>query len=306
MQYLYYKCLLRRLPKTHAHYSTLQEEFSRLDAGLAGEQRVAREMLDIPYNYVWLKNFQCLSPQNTPHQIDFIILCPHFAVVLEVKNMSGHLFFQPESKEFYRARLDGQVDFFRSPFDQAIRHQQLLEQLFEMWNTPLPVTYAVVSTNTNSRIGTTFEDLPIFHVSYLRIFLSKLLKRHPPMNIDVIKLKEKLQSYSVVFPPRKLVNNSDLLTGVLCSVCHAKMTFSHGVAICTVCNHRTRNGILETLRDYYYLVDTTISNREFRWFSEIYSKARASKTLLRLPLKTTGNHRSTRYIIPENLISFDS
>ena len=86
-----YKCLLRRLPKTHEQYATFHEEFSRLDAGLAGEQRVAREMQDIPYNYIWLKNYQCFSPQNTPHQIDFIILSPHFAVVLEVKNISGNV-----------------------------------------------------------------------------------------------------------------------------------------------------------------------------------------------------------------------
>ena len=48
MQYLYYKCLLRRLPKTHDQFSTFQEEFARLDAGIAGEQRVSREMSDIP------------------------------------------------------------------------------------------------------------------------------------------------------------------------------------------------------------------------------------------------------------------
>ena len=212
MQYSYYKCLLRRLPKTHDQYSTFQEELSRLDAGIAGETRVAREMLDIPYNYIWLKNYQCFSPQNTPHQIDFIILSPHFAVVLEVKNISGNLYFQPESKEFYRVRNDGQIDYFRSPFDQAIRHQQLLEQLFEMWNTPLPVTYAVVNTNTNSRIGTTFEGLPIFHISYLRVFLKQLMENSSPRNIDLEALKEKLQSFSVVFSPRKLVNIHELLT----------------------------------------------------------------------------------------------
>lgn len=305
MQYSYYKCLLRRLPKTHDQYSTFQEEFSRLDAGIAGETRVAREMLDIPYNYIWLKNYQCFSPQNTPHQIDFIIFSPHFAVVLEVKNISGNLYFQPESKEFYRVRNDGQIDYFRSPFDQAIRHQQLLEQLFEMWSTPLPVTYAVVNTNTNSRIGTTFEGLPIFHISYLRVYLNQLLSKYPSRNIDLFALKDKLQSFSVVFPPRKLVNDSEILTGIICNVCHSKMIYNQGISICANCKNRTYNGILETLRDYYFLINTTISNSEFRWFSEIECKSRASKILSRLPLNKIGNYRSTRYIIPENLINLD-
>ena len=305
MQYLYYKCLLRRLPKTHDQFSTFQEEFARLDAGIAGEQRVSREMSDIPYNYIWLNNYQCLSPQNTPHQIDFILLSPHFAAVLEVKNITGNLYFQPESKEFYRVRIDGQIDYFRSPFDQAIRHQQLLEQLFEMWNIPLPVTYAVVNTNTNSRIGTTFEGLPIFHISYLRVYLNQLMAKYPSKNIDLVALKEKLQSFSVAFPPRKLVDNSELLTGIICTVCHSKMSYNQGISTCANCKHRSRNGILETLRDYYFLVDTTISNYEFRWFSGIESKDRASKILSRLSLEKIGNHRSTRYIIPESLINFD-
>lgn len=305
MQYSYYKCLLRRLPKTHEQYSTFEEEFSRLDAGIAGEQRVAREITDIPYQYIWLKNYQCISPQNTTHQIDFILLSPHFAVVLEVKNITGNLCYHPESKEFYRVRTDGQLDYFRSPFDQAIRHQQLLEQLFEMWNTPLPVTYAVVNTNTNSRIGTTFEGLPIFHVSYLRVYLNQLMRKYPPRNIDLAALKEKLHSFSVVFPPRKLVNDRELLTGIICTNCHYKMNYNQGISTCANCKHRTRNGIIQSLRDYYFLVDTTISNGEFRWFCEIESKDRASKILSRLSLEKIGNRRSTRYIIPQSLVNFD-
>jgi len=132
------------------------------------------------------------------------------------------------------------------------------------------------------------------------------MENSSPRNIDLEALKEKLQSFSVVFSPRKLVNIHELLTGIICNVCHSKMQYNQGTSICTNCKHRTRNGILETLCDYYFLVDTTISNCEFRWFSEIESKSRASKILSRLPLKKTGTNRSTRYIIPENLISFDS
>ena len=83
------------------------------------------------------------------------------------------------------------------------------------------------------------------------------------------------------------------------------MIYNQGISTCTNCKHRTRNGILETLRDYYFLVDTNISNSEFRRFSEIECKSRVSKLLSRLPLEKTGNHRSTRYTIPEKLISFD-
>ena len=126
MQQSYYKCLLRRLPPSHAHYINCLEELQRIEAGLSGEERVSRELLDLPEHYIWLSNFQCYSPQKTPHQIDFIILCPNFAVVLEVKNISGTVSYQSVGKEFIRTRPDGQTDIFRNPFDQAFRHQQRL------------------------------------------------------------------------------------------------------------------------------------------------------------------------------------
>ena len=81
--------------------------------------------------------------------------------------------------------------------------------------------HAVVSTNTDSRIGTTFEGLPIFHISYLRVYLKQIKEKFPSRNIDLVALKEKLQSFSVVFSPRNLVNDHELLSGILSGILYA-------------------------------------------------------------------------------------
>ena len=301
MQQSYYKCLLRRLPSSHALYINCVEELQRIEAGMSGEERVLRELLDLPGHYIWLSNFQCYSPQKTSHQMDFIILCPHFAVVLEVKNISGTVSYQTVGKEFIRTRPDGQTEIFRNPFDQAFRHQQMLEQLFAMWKIELPVTHAVVITNSNTHICTSFGNLPIFHVTYLRKYLSDLKNHFPIHKLNLNLLKRKLEDYACILPPRQKVSPSEILPGILCSSCLNEMTYLNGVSICKSCGKQSRTALLETLRDYYFLVDRTISNRELREFARLGSRHQAAKILARLSLEKIGNNRSTRYKLPHTL-----
>lgn len=301
MQLTYYKCLLRRLPTSHLLYTNCLEELKRIEAGLSGEERVLRELLDLSGNYIWLSNYQCYSPQKTTHQIDFIILCPHFTVVLEVKNISGTVSYQTVGKEFIRTRPDGQTEIFRNPFDQAFRHQQLLEQLFDMWKIELPITHAVIMTNSNTHICPSFGNLPIFHVTHLRKYLSDLKKHYPIHRLNLNLLKRKLEDYACILPPRQKVSPSEISPGILCSSCLNEMTYNNGVSICKSCGKQSRSALLETLRDYYFLVDRTISNRELREFAKLNSRHQAAKILSRLSLEKIGNTRSIRYLLPETL-----
>ena len=301
MQLSYYKCLLRRLPTSHANYINCVEELQRIEAGMTGEERVSRELLDLPSHYFWLSNYQCYSPQHTPHQIDFIIICPHFAVVLEVKNISGTVSYQTVGKEFIRTRPDGQTDTFRNPFDQAFRHQQMLEQLFTRWKIELPVTHAVIMTNSNTRICTSFGNLPIFHVTYLRRYLTNLRKHFPKQQIDLDPLKRKLEDYACILPPRQKVSPKDILPGIICSSCLDEMTYLKGVSTCKSCGKRSRTAILETLRGYYFLNDRTITNRDLCKFAKLGSRHQATKILSKFASEKIGNGRNIHYKLPHSL-----
>ena len=127
MRHLYYKSLRRRLNQQE-NFPLLEEKIQRAESGIYGEMLVARELSDINLpHFDWIANFQYLSSQNTSYQIDFILILPHCLVILEAKNITGVARYIPHSHEFQRIKSTGEIDSFRNPFDQAFRHQQLLE-----------------------------------------------------------------------------------------------------------------------------------------------------------------------------------
>ena len=72
--------MLRRLPQTHNDYAYYSERLSRVQAGLAGEQRVDAQWLeiDLPTPHYFLHDFQTTNGFGSTHQMDTIFLCPHF------------------------------------------------------------------------------------------------------------------------------------------------------------------------------------------------------------------------------------
>ncbi len=299
MQYIYHSLLSRRLSLHHPQLSKIQDEFARLEAGRYGEARLLRELEDLPDDITWFTNFQCYSLQNAPHQIDFLVLTPTCAIILEVKNISGFLSYQTSPQEFHRTRADGTVDHFRNPFDQAYRHQLMLEQYFTRWRVELHILYAVVMTNTNARLDASFGKLPIFHVSYLRKFIRNSLQQLPLAHVEIQQLQHHLEDIAVTLPVRKLVEVEDVRCGILCNVCNEVMRYQNGMCICATCGEKSRTGIQEAMRDYRMLVGDRISNKEFRRFTGIDCVYTASKILMRLGYEKFGKNRGVYYIIPE-------
>lgn len=299
LQYLYNQTLLRRLPIGHPEILLAENELARIEAGRYGELRVLRELEDMPFTAQLITNFECISALSTLHQIDFLLLTSRYVLILEVKNMSGTLHYQSLHHEFHRTKFDGTTDHFRNPFDQAYRHQTMLEHYLAVWDMPLPVTYAVVMTNSNARIDPSFGELPIFHVTHLRKYLRDLDSRFEVTDVDLVHLREKLDGTATVIPPRKRVDASEILPGILCSVCGGIAEYNYGVCVCTVCGRHSRKGIEEAMRDYRMLIDETITNQEFRLFTGIGSVYTASKILSRLGMRSIGTKRGKIYILPD-------
>ena len=303
MQHYYYESLRRRLLTQHETYPLLEEKIQRAEAGIFGEVLVARELSEISHpTFDWITNFQFLSSQNITYQIDFILILQHCLVILEVKNITGMARYMPHSHEFQRIKSTGEIDSFRNPFDQAFRHQQLLEMLLKKLNISLPVLYAVVMTNPNCTIDSSLKGYPIFHLSYLRRYLNDLVSHATAPKTNIQRVKKLLLKHSQVLPPQKIIPADELIRGIICIQCNNQMSYSHGISSCLKCGYKTRLGILETIRDFYLLIDDKITNERLRWFSLIESKYTVSKILSRLAFVKQGNSVATAYTIPPEFI----
>ena len=303
MQHLYYESLRRRILTQHKTFPLLEEKIQRAEAGIFGEMLVTRELSELSHpHFDWIANFQFLSPQNITYQIDFILILQNCLVILEVKNITGVARYMPHSHEFQRIKSTGEIDSFRNPFDQAFRHQQLLEMLLKKLNISLPVFYAVIMTNPNCTIDSSLKGYPIFHLSYLRRYLNDLQSNATTQKVNIQRVKKQLLKHSQQIPPQKIVTTDELIRGIICIQCNGQMNYTHGISNCLKCGYKSRLGIHETIRDYYLLIGDQITNEKLRWFSLIESKYTASKILSRLAFEKQGKSVATTYTIPPQFV----
>lgn len=306
-QLYYTQALVRRMCRTDEEWPDYHNRLSNLQAGFYGEQRSDRELADftIPHKHYLLHNLELLNLQDFPHQMDSIVFSPHFLLILEIKNITGQLFYKLGHHEFGRIRMDGTKENFSDPFEQAYRHKLFVEDLLHSWGITMPVEYAIVIANQNAMLDESLRGLPIFHVSGLRRSINHLFEKYPDtrMTEETFEMAAKRLIDALHRPnPKRRVPLDRLKKGVLCPHCEyqAVMQYTAGSWYCSSCSTRDKKALRQALDDYRLLVSERITNKEFRDFVGIKSMQVASKILSRLELEKTGNKRGRVYIIPED------
>ena len=87
--------LLRRLPKNHITRAAIESELARRWSGHRGEQAVDFPLSKLPESDYLIFHGMRLTNGQFYFQIDTLILTAYFALVLEVKNYVGTLYFDP-------------------------------------------------------------------------------------------------------------------------------------------------------------------------------------------------------------------
>lgn len=303
--FIFVESLLRRISREDSEVLTIQEEFYRLEAGLAGERKLKQTLSDYMFktDFHIFYNFECVNKHGFSHQIDTLIITPYYLLVLEVKQISGTLFYKPSQHEFYRVHDNNQSENFSNPFDQAYRHQLFLEHLLKKWKVDIPVTYAVIIANHRAKLDHSLRDFPIFHLSGIPTFLENLNVEYPHSSAKISFIQNKLTQLYSPLPPRRSIEQNRLRNGVLCRECRYVhvMYYQKGYWNCPVCCAKNKEALKETLHQYRVLISPRITNKEFRSFVKIENKEIASKILQRLGIEKVGRKKGTYYIIPEDI-----
>lgn len=302
----YLDALVSRLEAEDEEFTSFQEAYYRVQAGVAGELKMQRTLADYhfigPYKIFY--NFECINEKGFSHQIDALILTTRFLLVVEVKQISGTLFYKSAFHEFARQTEEGVLENFPNPFDQAYRHQLFLSHLLSSWKIQLPVLYIVVNANIRTKLDSSLNGSPIIHLSGLPKFLEKLYQNHGEIKLDLVKLENKLSAISCRLPVRRKIDRYRIRNGVLCKKCDFQhvMYYHHGLWICSYCGVKSKEAIFLALHQYRVLIGDRITNRELREFVGIDCKAVASKLLKRLNFEQFGKGRGVYYLIPEDVL----
>lgn len=102
------------------------------------------EEITVPNNALLIHSFETRNEVGKSHQIDTLFVCPHFIFILEIKNISGSIWYEKNKHQLLRRKGNGEVESFQSPLDQVQRHADLIERIVGRLGYPLPVHKAVV------------------------------------------------------------------------------------------------------------------------------------------------------------------
>lgn len=303
------EAILERLLQAYPRKTAIQQDLAKVTAGFKGEKAVSYYLDFLPEKENFIFHSLRLPSGKHYFQIDYLILTTRYALILECKNFYGTLFFDDAFQQLIRTTNEKE-EGFQDPISQAKWHQKQLVSWLFSHNISLPVEYFVVISNPSTILKTNpknrqalnkvvhghslldkIEELDgryreeVLNAKELRKLSKLLLKSHTDETFDVLK------KYGI--------DASDVLAGVRCPGCNQlRMIRQQRNWICPSCFMKDRSAHVAALRDYFYIMGPTITNKQFRDFVHLESEDTAQKLLRALNLHYSGEKKGRVYYKP--------
>lgn len=301
--------LEKRLPDRHTKRSLVTKSINKRKAGYWGEQE-----LDYPLSYLPDHHFRIfhdlrLIEGSKAFQIDTLLITKRVAIILEVKNISGIIEFDPTFNQLIR-KLDSREERLPNPLIQVGRQRRHLSKWFTFHNIPLPIKYFIVFTHPSSVIKASEHNPHQHTITHVENLQENIIKMESRFTKDYL-LPEKmnqiiLNAHTPPLPSNVLekygVSYNELRKGVECPKCNAYyMMWKKKRWRCPYCYFYSIDAHKQTLYDYFLLGFPTINNATFRDFMQ-RDDSRASRHFLsKMNLQTSGHKRSLLYHSPRTL-----
>jgi len=296
--------VLKRRAHIEFNLSMIERLIERARIGFEGEKRVDRiwQELNLPPHSLLIHSFECENEFGFSHQMDSLFVNRFFLLVLEIKTVTGYIYYDEKKHQLIREKRNGEIESFQSPIDQVNRHADFLERFGLQLGLTYPVEKAVVIAEPSCIIGQVPDEVPVFHASGLSTKLKRWFEKH---NHNKLPDKYfKLLTESIVnlhnpkiYKPRFSI--PPIQKGALC-YCRRVMKYNQGKFEC-VCGVRSKEPLYQGLSDYRCLISQWITNKEFREFFQIDNEVLVNKLLKRLNFYYEGSTKSRRYLIPEDV-----
>ncbi|WP_462410272.1 nuclease-related domain-containing protein [Neobacillus sp. Marseille-QA0830] len=304
-----YEALIPRIPKNHPVYHEIQSEYKRRLAGYIGEKSLVFYLSMLPdTKYVIFHNLR-LQLEHYFFQIDYLILCPSFALVLEVKNRIGEYFFDKNLNQTTITH-NGITERIRNPATQARLQAVKLTRWLQKHNFgELPILYLFVNANEKASIKLApgsdhllrhmcnseglLEEISGIQNQYkeekcdpkeIKKIKRLLLTNHTPDDTDLLK--------------KFNLTPKDLPPGVQCLTCDfLPMNYNHGIWNCPNCKATSKKAHVKTIHVHFLLIKPTITNAELRRLILIDSPRAANHILHSLDLLYSGINKHRIYFL---------
>ncbi|WP_186576613.1 nuclease-related domain-containing protein [Aquibacillus kalidii] len=301
-----HEALLRRLDSHHYQYPVIEDNLRKYIAGFRGEEIISYQLRRLPSNrFLVLKDLR-LQFNSQYFQIDFLVICVYFLLIIEAKNIAGTLFFDKEFNQMIRTYNETE-EGFRNPLNQVFYHQDLLSSWLSAHHftfTPIKSLVAIANPSTilKSNAENDLISSKVVHAEELVARIMKLEKRcentKPLTNTS--ELAQILLDNSAPLFTNLLEKYNipliDIQTGVVCPSCSSRpMTRVTGSWHCDACFTNSKDAHILALEDYLLLISPSITNYDCRKFLHLESRKVAHKLMSSMGLTCVGTKKGAYF-----------
>jgi hypothetical protein len=302
-----YQAMDRRIASNHLIRADFLTEYKNWLAGYRGEKSVAFFLSMLSDSKYLIFHDLRLKLGKYFFQIDFLLLSPTFALVLEVKNRIGEYHFEKHQHQT-TLKVNGTEKRMRNPVLQAKLQAKKLKKWLQKYNcSEVPIYYMFVNSNENAiiRIEPGNEQINQYmcHSEGLVERIDQLANYYKTEVLNAVelrKIKRLLLAHHTPDNPDLLshfnLSAKDIPTGVQCPECECMpMKYHYGTWSCPKCKHKSKTAHFQAIADYFLLVKPTISNSELRRFLQMKSSKSANTILRALNFSYAGTNKNRVY-----------
>ncbi|KMJ58302.1 hypothetical protein AB685_10355 [Bacillus sp. LL01] len=306
----------RRLHPNNPKRAQVKKELAGYLSGYKGEESIdyfLELLTGIGEDFYVFHDIR-LPFKNHYFQIDTLLLFPSFILILEVKNHSGTVVFDPAFQQMIQKIMrDGLEEelIWDDPIEQVLRQSAQLGEWIKVTKQPyLPCESLVVMTNNKTKLTvkshqSTVEKY-VTRSTALGRRIKELYNKYPREKLNKKDLKKVVKVLLSGNEPFRNTNTLDkygvtsneILRGVHCLSCNQLgMRLNKGQWECPNCKFRSKLAHIETLKDFSLLLNSTISISEFGEFIGVKSPTTLRRLLNSEFISFSGKTKLRRYFL---------
>lgn len=295
------RALARRLIPSHPLYAKISRELQQSEAGDHGEQFIVRQLEKLSH-WLDLKVLHNVAIQKPmPMQLDVVIITPSEVIIVESKNIRGHIQLKMKPRQMVRVLDNGDRGIFNHPEIQLEEYVYNLSEFFNRHHVKVNVEGIVIFPFNNASIDYEDGQYPILVLRELANYLRQRNSKNP--SVESRKIIQLLLHHHQPFSPFPLchyykIDPKYIKQGVICPNCQCdKMQREQFKWICPQCQHQDVKAHVQALHDYSLLISNQITNKDAQQFLCLSNRHHVKRMLQSTCVEKHGVTSKTMYQI---------
>lgn len=293
-----------KVPNHNPQKIYLQNQLNNIKAGLRGELNVQRylEEFQFPADSVIIHNFHTTIHSKWHIQIDYLLISRKGILLIEVKNIAGHIHFHSNPRQIVRTHENGTVQAMDCPFIQLERNLMGLKQLnLNIHN--LSTDTLLIWANRSSRL--TIHEIPKPHtlimMKSISLYLTTYFKGPNSLTseevslLKTILLEKTIKQRKISFCEQYDVNQTELLRGLYCSLCHNQLKKHIRSWVCPICKVDASDQLSNNILSLFDIIGGELKVEIIRKHIPELSVKHIRSILKKLGIQSRGTGRGMIY-----------